>query len=191
MGDRVDVSDLLTQVTRGGPATAVNQLMPLVYDQLHALAERRLREERVNHTLQPTALVHEAYLRMVDQRNVDWAGKTHFQAIASEMMFRVLCDHARNRGRDKRGGDWRRVTLSASDAADDGAAVDTSDLVEALESLSTRDPKQFEIARLRYLGGLTVPETAEHLGMPVRSVEREWEMAKAWLKRELARKEAS
>jgi RNA polymerase sigma factor (TIGR02999 family) len=121
MSEPSEVSNLLTQIA-AEPAqatNAVNRLMPLVYDELRELAAQRLRDERNNHTLQPTALVHEAYLRLVDQRQVDWAGQTHFRAIASEMMFRVLCDHARNRNRLKRGGDWQRVTLAAAEAQTD------------------------------------------------------------------------
>jgi RNA polymerase sigma factor (TIGR02999 family) len=185
------VKELLTQMTREGgssaaPANAVNQLLPLVYDELRELAERRLRQERANHTLQPTALVHEAYLRLVDQRDVDWAGKTHFRAIASEMMFRVLCDHARSRGREKRGGDWQRVTLEGLAEASVGAGIDATELISALEKLASQDERQFEIARMRYLGGMTTEDIAAHLKVSTRTVEREWEMIKAWLKRELS-----
>ena len=197
MAERADVADLLTQVTNAGDsqasparAAAVNQLLPLVYDELRDLAERRLRQERANHTLQPTALVHEAYLRLVDQRDVDWAGKTHFRAIASEMMFRVLCDHARARGRDKRGGDWQRITLEGLADASVEVGIDATDLVKALEALAAQDERQFEIARMRYLAGMTNDDIAQHLKVSVRTVEREWEMIKAWLKRELSAERA-
>ena len=193
MAERADVAELLTRVTTAGDspsssakADAVNKLLPLVYDELRELAERRLRQERANHTLQPTALVHEAYLRLVDQRDVDWAGKTHFRAIASEMMFRVLCDHARAKGRDKRGGDWTRVTLDGLADASVETGIDATELINALEKLAGQDERQFEIARMRYLAGMTNDDIAAHLKVSTRTVEREWEMIKAWLKRELS-----
>lgn len=164
-------------------------LMPLVYDELRALAAKYLKDERVGHTLQPTALVHEVFLRMVDQSRVDWQGRTHFFAVCAECMRRLLIDHARGHKRIKRGGAWRRVVL---DEAVCPAAHDELDVIalhDALERLSELDDRQARVVILRFFGGLTVDEVASVLGVSKRTVEGDWTHAKAWLRAELSKGE--
>jgi len=173
----------------GSPAKA-EELMALVYDELRRLAARFLGGERKDHTLQPTALVHEAYLRLVDQTRVDWRGRTHFIAIGARMMRRLLIDHARRRGSAKRGDGWQRVTLAEPAAGAGGSDLDPSrmlDLHEALERLSAFDERQARVVELRFFGGLTTGEIAEALGVSTRTVEGDWTHARAWLRRELSR----
>ncbi len=185
-----DVTRLLLEHREGRP-NALDELIPLVYDELRRIAVRHMRRERVEHTLQPTALVNEAYVRLVDQTRVDWNGRTHFLAVASQAMRRLLIDHARGRGRDKRGGDLRRVELD--DALEHPATFDGDVLAvhEALERLAGFDERQAKVVELRYFGGLGVDEVAEALGVSKRTVEAEWTHAKAWLQRELSRGERS
>jgi RNA polymerase sigma-70 factor (ECF subfamily) len=176
----LDVTFLLRQVARGD-REAASQLIPLVYDELHRVAERHLRLERPNHTLQPTALVHEAYLKLVAQRDADWQNKTHFFAVASQVMRRILVDYARGRLRSKRGGNQTKLPL------DDALAISTERcdellvLDQALERLAKFDERQCRVVELRFFGGLTVEETATVLGISPKTVKREWSMAKAWL----------
>ena len=176
----------LTQVlidTRDVPlAKAADQLMPAVYDELRALARNYLHSERAGHTLQPTALVHEAYLRLVDQTRVDWQGRTHFYAVAASMMRRILTDHARMQGRAKRGRGWRRVVLDELTAASKQEGIDSLALSEALDSLASLDESQARIVELRFFAGLTVEEVAHVLGVSKRKVEGDWTHAKAWLR---------
>lgn len=187
---RSQVTALVSTLGEGTPSReSAEALMPLVYDELRRLASRFLGGERRDHTLQPTALVHEAYLRLVDQTRVNWRGRTHFIAIAARMMRRLLIDHARRRGSAKRGEGWQRVTLAEGVASGDAPEMDPSgllDLHEALERLSGCDERQARVVELRYFGGLTTKEIAEVLGVSTRTVEGDWTHARAWLRRELS-----
>ena len=179
---------VVTQVlvaVRDRQAGAVDRLLPVVYDELRALAQRFLRREKRNHTLQPTALVHEAYLRLIDQREAKWQDRAHFCAIAAQAIRRVLIDHARARKRQKRGGDRVRVTLSAATPIFVGKDTDLLALDEALERLAETEPLGARIVEMRFFGELTVEEVAEVLDMSDRSVRRHWKYAKAWLFREI------
>jgi len=168
-----------------GDQQAVDRLMPLVYGELRRLARHYLRRERPDHTLQPTALVHEAYLRLVDQRGVTWQNRAHFFGVAAQAMRRILVDHARRHHAAKRGGPAFKVWLddvviAAKERSDDLLALD-----DALNRLAAMDPRQGQIVELRLFSGLTVEETAEALGISPATVKREWTSAKAWLTREL------
>jgi RNA polymerase sigma factor (TIGR02999 family) len=178
----------LSGTGRAEPAT-VEGLLPLVYDELRQLARRYLSRERPGHTLQPTALVHEAYIRLVDQTRVDWQGRTHFFAVGARVMRNLLIDHARARGRAKRGGDWRKITLAEGSTPFKDGDLDLDQLLavdEALQRLSEVDERQARVVELRFFGGLTVPEVAHVLGVSQRTVEGDWTHSRAWLKRELA-----
>jgi RNA polymerase sigma factor (TIGR02999 family) len=174
---------------RDGDRTALDSLLPTVYRELHARAERFMRRERPGHTLQPTALVHEAYLRLVDQRRTDWQCRTHFFAAAAEMMRRILVDYARTRTRSKRGGKSVQVTLDEMVGGMEMWDHDVLALNETLERLARVDERQARIVELRFFGGLSVEEAAEVLGLSPRTVAAEWAHARAWLKVELARTE--
>ncbi len=172
-----------------GDREALDRLMPLVYQELHRMASRYLTRERSNHTLQSTALVHEAYVRLVDQRLADWHNRAQFFGLAAQAMRRILVDHARSRGRAKRGADAPRVAADVGDAVGKVDAVDLDDAVAidvALTKLQALDPAQARIVELRFFGGLTVEETAEVVETSPRTVKREWAVARAWLRRELA-----
>jgi len=172
---------------------AASQLFPLVYSELRKVARNYLGRERAEHTLQPTALVNEAWLRLRDQRRVDWQGRTHVLAVGAQAMRRVLIDHGRGRRRQKRGGGEAHVTLHTWLNAVNDQPVEVEDalaLDAALTKLATVDERQASIVEMRYFGGMTVPEVAEALGVSVRTVEGEWTHAKAWLKRELSRQVA-
>jgi RNA polymerase sigma-70 factor (ECF subfamily) len=179
-----DVALLLDGVRRGDPAS-VDRLLPIVYGELRKIAASYLRAERPGHTLQPTALVHEVYLRMVDQTRVDWQGRTHFLGVAAVAMRRILVDYARRHGRAKRGGRLRQVTLS--DVAAESASLDVEivALHGVLERLAAIDERQARIVELRCFGGLDTAEIAAATGLSPRTVEREWMHAKAWMRREL------
>jgi RNA polymerase sigma factor (TIGR02999 family) len=186
--ESADVTGLLL-AWREGDAAAGEQLLPAIYDELHRQAARAMRREGDAHTLQATALVHEAYLRLVDQRRVEWRSRAHFFGVAAQMMRRVLVDHARTRLAAKRGGAMRRVTLGDVDAgagASSGDELDVLALHEALERLAALDPDQARLVELRYFGGLGIEDTAEALGVSPATVKREWAVARAWLRRELA-----
>jgi RNA polymerase sigma factor (TIGR02999 family) len=180
-----DVTGLLID-WRDGDEAALGKLTPLVYDELYRLAERYLRRERADHTLQATALVHEAYVRLLDQRRVDWQSSLHFTAIAAQMMRRVLVDHARRHRTTKRGGDADKLSLeivgalAAPETAPDVLAID-----EALNQLAELEPELSKIVELRFFGGLTSEEIAECLGISVPTVTRRWRMARAWVYRHL------
>ncbi len=169
-----------------GDTAGLDALIPLVYDELHALAARYLRRERPDHTLQPTALVHEAYMRLTGQRSVDWTNRAQFFAVAAETMRRILVNHALAHRAAKRGGGATPVTLD--DAADAAAEpdVDVVALDEALTALAALDPRQARVVELRYFAGLSIEETAEVLDVSPATVKREWSMARAWLRRALA-----
>jgi len=183
----VDVTGLLLAWKRGDQA-ATDQLVAAVYGELHRQAGRAMRREGGAHTLQATALVHESYLRLVDQRRVEWRNRAHFFAIASTVMRRILVDHARARLTAKRGGGVAPITLAgaAHGGAQETDDVDLLALHEALERLAELDPEQARLVELRYFGGLTIEETAEALGVSPATVKREWALARAWLRRELS-----
>jgi len=182
-----DISRLLRQWSDGNRA-ALEELLPLVYDELHRQAARYLRRERVGHTLQTTALIHEAYLRLIDQRDVRWQSRTHFFAIAAQMMRRVLIDYARAKHREKRGGgDVRLPFDTATLVATDEHSIDLMALDHALKRLAELDEQQARVVELRYFGGLSLEETAEVLHISRATTARDWEVAKAWLRRELTR----
>jgi RNA polymerase sigma factor (TIGR02999 family) len=185
-GNTTAITHLLTQTEKIGRDELAKQLMPLVYDDLREQAERYLRGERRGHTLQPTALVHEAFLRLVDQSRVNWQGKTHFLAVGAAIMRRVLIDHARTHKRVKRGAAWNRVALGVDEVAAEWSPVDPIDLHDAMTELSALDPTQAQIVELRFFGGLTVEDVAHLLGVSKRKVEGDWTHAKAWLKSRLA-----
>jgi RNA polymerase sigma-70 factor, ECF subfamily len=180
-----DVTALLARWSRGDEA-ALPELMPLVYAECRSIAERQMRSERGEHTLSPTALVHELYLRLVDQRQATWANRAHFFGIAAQLMRRILVDHARARQTAKRGGARVMLTLDAAlDTPEAAPAADVLAIDEALERLGARDPDQQRTVEHRFFAGLTVEETAHVLGRSPRTVKREWQLAKAWLFREL------
>lgn len=185
MNDKIDVADTLNNIAEGRESDA-EQLMPLVYDEMRALARSMLNQEIPGHTLQPTALVNEAYLKLADQNRVNWKGKTHFFAIGAKVMRRILVDHARGRKRQKRGGGMRRITLADDLRVSSRNDEDVLAIEEALEKLATLDPRQAEIIELRFFGGLTVEEVAQVLQVSKRTVESDWTMARAWLRRELS-----
>ena len=159
--------------------------LPRVYDELRSLANSYLRRERPDHTLQPTALVHEAYLRLRTQRNVDWSNQAQFLGIAAKMMRRILVSHAEKRDAEKRGGGATHVNLDTALAVFDREAIPTLDVNRALVQLEALDSRQAQIAELRFFGGLTVPQTAEVLGISPATVKREWTTARMWLEREI------
>jgi RNA polymerase sigma-70 factor (ECF subfamily) len=175
----------LLQAWGGGDAAALDRLVPIVYDELHRQAERFLRREAPGHTLQTTALVHEAYLRLVDQQEAHWQNRAQFYGIAGQLMRRILVDHARAHVAAKRGGAAVQVTLDESAVETPGADVDLLALDDSLTKLAKLDPQQARVVELRYFTGLNIEETAEALGISPATVKREWAMARAWLKREL------
>jgi RNA polymerase sigma factor (TIGR02999 family) len=169
-----------------GRREALDQLVPLVYEDLRRLAVGYMLRETPGHSLQPTALVHEAYVRLVDQRRVQWRNRAHFFGVAASMMRRILVDHARKRRADKRGGDVERVTLVGDEiAAAEQNGIDVLALHESLGRLAAFDPQQERIVELRYFGGLTIEEAAEVVGVSPATVVREWTIAKAWLRADL------
>ncbi len=180
MGAISDTSLILAELGRGDP-TAADRLMPLVYSELRGLAERYLQRERTDHTLQATALVHEAYLRLVDQSRVDWKSRAHFFAVAAEMIRRVLVDHARRHRAAKRGGTVRRVGLDERLGSEDHDRIDLLALDEALDELATLNDRHRRVVELRFFGGLTVEESAHVLDVSPETVRADWRMARAWL----------
>ena len=170
----------------GGDQTALEKLMPLVHSELRRLAGNYLRRERIGHTLQPTALVNEAYLRLVDQRKANWQNRAQFYGIAAQLMRRILVDHARQHNAAKRGGsDQQRLSITNAGALSDKPDLDLLALHEALEELAVVDPQQSRIVELKFFGGLSIEETAEVLKLGHATVERDWKMARAWLRRKL------
>ena len=179
-----DVTGLLSEWCNDNHAVE-DQLFGLVYDELRRRARSHLARERPDHTLQPTALVHEAYLRLIDQNRVQWQSRVHFFAIASRMMRRILVDHARRRAAKRRGGANPKVTLDEGFVPGPVVDVDVIALDAALDALAEIDPDQGRLVEMRFYGGLTIEETAEVLGVSVSTVKREWSTARAWLLREL------
>lgn len=180
-----EVTQLLREWS-GGRQEARDELLGLVYEPLRAIASRHLHREREGHTLQPTALVNELYLKLVGQRSVAWNDRAHFFAVAAQVMRRILVDHARRKKSDKRGGDMIPVTIGA---ALDLAAAETFDVVAldvALENLEKIFPQQARVVELRFYAGLTIDETASVLSVSPATISREWTMARAWLRRELS-----
>ena len=175
-----EVTQLLKDWSSGDPE-ALDRLIPIVYAELRAIAARYLRRERRDHTLQPTALVNEAYLRLIDQKQVQWQNRAHFIGVAAQMMRRILVDHAKSHNRAKRGGGAQRVSLDEALAVSDERANDLIELDSALTALATFDDRKSRVVEMRYFGGLTVEETAEVLKVSEMTVAREWKLAKAWL----------
>jgi RNA polymerase sigma factor (TIGR02999 family) len=175
----------LIEDARAGKAEALDALLPLVYAELRRVAGAYVRRERPGQTLQATGLVHEAYLRLMRDRNVQWQNRAHFCAIAANAMRQILVERARARHAIKRGGAWARMTLNEGTAAAPEAAVDVEVLDQALGRLAERDPDQARLVELRYFGGLTIEETADVLGVSPATVKRSWMVARAWLKKEL------
>jgi RNA polymerase sigma factor (TIGR02999 family) len=172
---------------RNGDEGALDQLMPLVYDELRRIARRYLRREDSDHTLQTAALVNEAYLRLVDQRQVEWQNRAHFFAVAARLMRRVLLDYARKKQSDKRGGKILLLQLEAIPDLPDDKAVEVMALDDALRSLEKVDPEKCRIVEMRYFGGLTIAEAADVLSLSESTVVRQWRSARAFLKRQLIR----
>ncbi|MEM7352507.1 MAG: sigma-70 family RNA polymerase sigma factor [Acidobacteriota bacterium] len=164
-----------------GDKEALARLMPLVYNELHRLAERYMRRERQDHTLQPTALVHEAYLRLIDQNRVQWRNRAHFFGVAAQLMRRVTLHHVRHLKAAKRGGAARRVSFDEGLWVSERRASDLLELDRALDRLASLEPRTARVVELRFFGGLTVQEAAEVLGISARTVKREWRLARAWL----------
>jgi len=185
MSSQPNITELLVGY-QGGDKEALDQLMPIVYDELRRQAARYLRREQAGHTLQTTALIHEAYVRLVDQRNVQWQNRAHFFGIAAQLMRRILVDHARTKKRVKRGGSKVQVSLADATVATTGPDLDIVALDEALERLEKLDQQQSRVVELRYFSGLTVEETAEVMGISTATVKREWSVARAWIHRELS-----
>lgn len=183
---RADITTLLND-WQGGDRQALNALTPLVYKELKRLAQSYLNRERAGHTLQGTALVHEAYLRLIDQRQVQWRNRNHFFALAAELIRRILVDHARAKRAEKRGGDQPKVPLEEGMNIPVPGDVDLIALDDALKLLARTDPQQGRIVELRYFAGLKIEETAAVLNISPATVKRDWVLAKAFLKREMSR----
>lgn len=180
-----EVTQLLTAWGKGDEV-AREQLMSLVYDELHRLAHGYMRRESPDHTLQTSALVNEAYVRLVDQQNVQWQNRSHFYAIAAQMMRRILVDYARSRNYAKRGGGARQVSLDEGLIVSEERSAEVINVHEALEGLAAFDARKAQIVELRFFGGLSIEETAEVLAVSPGTVMRDWTLAKAWLHREMA-----
>lgn len=182
---RGDVTELLIQCGKGNKL-ALDQLMPLVYGELRRLAGAYLRRERSDHTLQSTALVHEAYLRLVNQRSVVWQNRAHFFGMAAQMMRRILVDHARAQQASKRGSGAVKIELDEAIVSTGHRDLDLIALDDSLDRLTQMDPDQGRIVELRFFGGLSIEETAEVMGISPATVNREWSTARAWLYREMS-----
>ncbi len=182
---KVQITKLL-QDHASGNRDALDKLMPLVYKQMQELARYRLYHEKKDHTLSTTALVHEAYLKLVDFDRIEWQNRNHFFAIASQVMRNILVDHAVKQSAQKRGGDWQKVTLGEKDAAQEVQLHDILSIHQALERLEKLDERQVRVVECRFFGGLTIEETSEALNISTPTVSRDWKMARAWLNRELS-----
>ena len=181
-----DFSDATRATLPASEAGSLAELLPQVYEDLRRLAGSYLRKERPEHTLQPTALVHEAYLRLLEQRQPSWQSRAHLLAISARMMRRILMKHAEARGASKRGGGATKLSLDFALEVFDSREVPAAALDAALQKLERMDPRQGEIVELRFFGGLSVEETAEVLGISPATVKREWAIAKLWLEREIS-----
>lgn len=181
-----DVTILLNQINEGD-ASAPEELLPLVYSELRKLAGGYLKNERPDHTLQPTALVHEAYIRLVDWQNTDWENRAHFFAVAAQVMRNILVDHARKKKAEIHGGNLQKLALEEAISFSHTKEVDLVDLDDALQDLAKLDERQSKIVELRFFAGLTIEETAHALGISTMTVSREWNFAKAWLYRRLSK----
>ena len=179
-----NISHLLNE-WNAGDEQALDTLTPLVYEELRRQAAHYLRRERPGHTLQTTALIHEAYLRLIDAKDVNWQSRAHFFAVAANVMRRVLVEHARRRDADKRGGSQIRVELDEALVIADEDGVDLLAIDEALDRLAVVDPQQAHVVELRFFSGLSVEETAAALGVSPKTVKRDWSVARAWLRREI------
>jgi RNA polymerase sigma-70 factor, ECF subfamily len=179
-----EVTNLLIQL-KNGNRDAEPRLVPLVYAELRRLAGHYMRGERPGHTLQATALVHEAYLRLVGQKEISWQNRAHFFGVAANLMRRILVDHARAKQAKKRGGSGQKLSLDEAVLVKPEAPEQFLALDEALERLAKRDPRQSRIVELRFFGGLSEEETAEVLGISTRTVKRDWSVARAWLYQQL------
>lgn len=183
-----DIRDTTAMLERlqAGDGSAASELLPIVYKELRALAGHILQDEPLHHTLQPTAIVHEAYLRLISVPDGSWTGRAHFLAVAAKAMRQILIDHARRRNAAKRGGrGWNRITLDRALDAMESNTIDATDLDEALCRLAERNERQARIVELRVFGGLTVEEVSQVMDLGRTSVNSDWTIAKAWLKREL------
>jgi RNA polymerase sigma-70 factor, ECF subfamily len=183
---QADITQLLRRVSATG-GEGLDELLDVVYGELRRQAARYLRRERRNHTLQPTALVNEAFMKLVDQRNVQWQNRAHFFGVAAQAMRRIVIDHARARRRVKRGGVQQAVTLDEAMIAAESHSIDVLALDEALNRLAAFDERQAKIVELRYFAGLSVEETADVTGLSPATIKREWSMARAWLHAELTK----
>ena len=180
-----DITELLVAWTNGNQV-ARDRLMGVVYDELHRLAHRYMRRESPGHTLQTSALLNEAFVRLVDQKNVQWQNRAHFFAIAAQMMRRILVDYARSRNYAKRGGGARAISLDEGLIVSDARNEEVVNVHEALERLTEFDSRKGQIVELRFFGGLSIEETAEVLSVSPGTVMRDWTLAKAWLRREMS-----
>lgn len=179
-------TEILAGLGTSDPSLVAAQLLPIVYDELRNLAAKYLRRERKGHTLDPTGLVHEAYLRLVDQSRVDWQGKTHFFAVSAEAMRRILIDHARTRKREKRGKDWRRVAFDHVVSELEILDTDLIDFRDGLAKLASLDSRQARVVELRLFAGLSMEEISTVLKVSKRTIEGDWTHAKAWLRAEMS-----
>lgn len=176
----------LLRNARDGDREAFDQLLPKVYGELRRVAERQLWRERQGHTLRATALVHEVYLKLVDQAQVEWQGRAHFLAVSARAMRQILIDHARRKAAEKRGGDWQRTTLGSGEGV--GVEMSMEDLLsldKALDDLEKLEPRLRQVVEYRFFGGMTEQQIAEVLGVTTRTVQRDWVKARAWLYKEL------
>jgi RNA polymerase sigma-70 factor, ECF subfamily len=180
MSDDHDITRLLSELSGGDPQAA-SKLIPVVYNELRHLAAGYMRRERPDHTLQPTALVHEAYMKLLAQRSVDWQGRAHFFGVAAQLMRRILIDHARSHLRQKRGGEHPKVSLDEALVFSEQQSGEILAVDESLKRLEQLDPRQARVVELRFFGGLSVEETAEVLKVSAKTVKRDWSVARAWL----------
>ncbi len=186
MADKAQITGWLSDMSGHGPHATVDRLMKALYPELRRMAHRYFRAERAGHTLQPTALVHEAYLRLVDQTRVTWEGRAHFLAIAAKIMRRVLIDHARARARVRRGSGRKVAALDSEVLGPDFTPAELCEVSDALDKLAVLDERQARVVEMRFFGGMTIDEVATALSVSKRTVEDDWTHAKAWLRLVLA-----